>query len=142
MSCDPSGGYQYQSDGEISQSQHDAMVCRRIAEKALGRANRIFLDAILQPDIGRSAIRNRFIVEAKLKQLLMQLAVFFGYSNGDPECDQAFMLGCAERQDRKYDSTTRAMENQRRSVVGWHREFNRLDGEVLKSLSEPRHDRP
>jgi hypothetical protein len=137
ISCDPSGynGYQYQADGEISQSQYDAMVCRRIAESALGRPNRIFLDAILQPDIGRASIsRSRFTVEAKLKSLLMGLAIFFGYSRGDTEYDQRFVTACAERLDRKYDSTTRAMENQKRSVSGWHREFNRLDSQIVREL--------
>jgi len=136
ISCDPSGreGYQYQRDGEISQSQYDAMVCRRIAEKALGKPNRAFLDAILQPDIGLKHLNGRkFEATAKLKQLLLSLAVFFGYSRGNPEQDQAFIAASAERLDRKYDSTVRSMENQRRSVGGWHWEFNRQDGIVFRN---------
>lgn len=137
-SFDPGGNarYDYQLAGTISESQHRAMVIRSIAEKAVGRASRIFLDAVLQPDIGRQRIGHKslFLVESRLTPILKGLAILFHYANGNPEFDQSYIDAAAELYDwdLRFHQT---LAEEKHGVAGWQRAFNYENTTVIRGLA-------
>lgn len=86
----------WQPDGDLTDRQYTAIRHRRIIEQAIGRGPRSLLDALLEPDVGRSAIirtyglASRQLVE-RLRYFLKEIAVCFGMSTkilmSDPDID-------------------------------------------------------
>lgn len=92
VSIDPSSplrNQMWQRDGDLDEAQHRAMIVRKIITKALGVARVRFLDAILQPDIGRTDAVKMFGVswqklEYELLYCLDALSIYFGRESGFP----------------------------------------------------------
>jgi hypothetical protein len=134
ISIDPSaplGKQLWQRDGDLTEPQYRAMIVRKLSRAALSTADFLFLDTVLQPDIGRAeAIRllrmplDRIV--HRLKQLLRGLAIFFGYAT-DPGGFAAFATAHIALEHYKSAWITQSGTRERMNVQGLIRELNHAD---------------
>lgn len=138
ISIDPSAPnyiQHWQKDGDLSESQHLALVKRKMVSGALGARGVKFLDLVLGPDVGRSEAMRLTHMNGNqlfhvLSWLLNGLAIYYGYRSNYSHEYEEFAACCDARE--KYESTvSRARANV--TVSGLQRKLNNEDTDVIGS---------